>query len=148
MNVNVCEFTFHVCHKHRHTFACTSQLFHSKSISFQDTNVVTTHMVATGNPQRLGSIGGVARAYRAQAPTVTGLTLRRGPPSEGSSRNCHFRTARSHDLPMKSPKPEYLCGNFHVFSTLAPTFLNLYRPNNTCLKSLQQSVLSSGFTIT
>lgn len=113
----------------------------AKSISFQDTNVVTTHMVTTGNTQRFSSIGGVARAYCAHSTycdwvyTMKGATIRRF--------NQKLTTSElpGHTiLPIKSPKPEYLCGNFHIFSTLAPTFLNLYRPNNTCLKSLQQSV--------
>ena len=125
MNVNICEFTFCVCHKHRHTFACTSQLFHNKSISFKDTNSCGYNRQYIEVQQYWWSSKGLTvctgaycvhrRLLCAQAPTVTGFTLRREPALQGSNHSCHFTTARSHDLPIKSQEPEYLCGNFYIF---------------------------------
>lgn len=143
IHIHECEFTFCVCHTDIHLPAppncSTIRVYLSR---------IQTHVVTTDDTQRFSSIGGVAKAYCVHRHLLwlglhyEGATITRFQP-ELPLQNCQL-TRFTH----KEPGAWIFMWEFPYISTLAPTFLNLYRPNNTCLKSLWQSVFSSGFTIT
>lgn len=134
-----------LCLSHRRTFAGTSQLFHNKSISFKDTNSCGYNRQYTEVQQywwRSKGLTVCTGTYRDWVCSMKAATITRFQP-ELQLQNCQV-TRFTH----KEPRARIFMWKFPYISTLAPTFLNMYRPNNTCLKSLWQSVFSSGFTIT